>query len=232
MDLGLRLDWTRCPDGVEVFERKLEDDEAYSLELARVGHPDRVIDLSQTSGKFVRFKSEARETLCLGESDSLVLKFASANTEERLLKFMSDYGLPDWQPTPERTPDTEEDAQILEYWASLPEGFALERIEREQAAMRKLVKSPASFADQFEASVVVRMPAGGLMLQPRTLIEFMKLEAALIACGHAEIITCSHCGSFLTRGWGTRTDAKYCSTRCRVAAHRLRKSTAAKSRKK
>jgi len=251
MNLGLSLDWTRCPDGVEIFERFIEKEEVWSLGMAR-GLQENEISYRRTIGKCVRFKSEAREVNRFESTnyrDSLVLKFASANTEEKLQRFLSDYGkprgggvAPEGRPYVEPVEPVETNPQIIEYLASLPEGTVLEEIQLDQVKIRKLIqsKSTSNFADQFAASVVIRMQPPksgqqqGLLLRPTSLFEFMKFEAALIVCGHVEVTTCPHCGNFFVIGGekAKRTDTKYCSPRCRVAAHRLRKKTATKQRSK
>ncbi len=242
MDLGLSLDWTRCPDGVEIFERELAHIEVHSLAVGRGLDPAQAT--FPATAKFVRFKSDAREVLHFDSRnyrDSIVMKFASANTEEGLQRFLSDYGLPEFGKPALNLPDAvAPPAALLKYWDSLPEGTLLETIQWRQAEIRKLVQSPASFADQFAASMQMRMlppkngQQHGLLLEPDTLVEFMKIEAALIVCGHAEVTTCSHCGGLYVMGGekAKRTDSKYCSSNCRLKAYRKRKKAASKKPRK
>jgi hypothetical protein len=57
------------------------------------------------------------------------------------------------------------------------------------------------------------------------LFDFMRLEAAMIAIEGAKLVTCGCCGNYFAAGPATsrRTDAQYCSDKCRVAAMRARK---------
>jgi hypothetical protein len=83
----------------------------------------------------------------------------------------------------------------------------------------------------FTGKITPRLDFGGgrgprLALQPTSLSAFMVLELAMIIANGARLGTCEHCSKkFLTgHQTGRRSDAKYCSDRCRVAAMRARKA--------
>tara|TARA_R100001369_G_scaffold11048_2_gene24372 strand:+ start:526 stop:1149 length:624 start_codon:yes stop_codon:yes gene_type:complete len=63
------------------------------------------------------------------------------------------------------------------------------------------------------------------VLRPRTLSDFLLIEASMARDAGATARNCAHCGkAFLTGPMtGRRSTAKYCMDRCRVAAMRLRK---------
>lgn len=240
MNFSLSLDWTRCPDGVEVYDNVHSglDSSGYIPSW-----------LEPITGEYVRFKSEAYEIIHFESTshlDSLVLKFASADTKEKLLRFLSNYGMPSICKPHEEIPDEKADFVYSAYEEYIQTRFrtgeSLAEIRSAQVKLLKLFQSGSvkNFTDQFSAGVEMTMPVPekgqrpGLMLHPNDLFQFMKIEAALIVCGPSEVKTCSHCSDLFAKGGekAKRTDSKYCSPRCRLAAHRLRKKTATKQRSK
>jgi hypothetical protein len=64
-----------------------------------------------------------------------------------------------------------------------------------------------------------------MLLRCEHLLDFMKMEVAMIALEGAKLVTCEHCKNFFLTGPSTsrRIHATHCSDRCRVAAMRARK---------
>jgi hypothetical protein len=65
-----------------------------------------------------------------------------------------------------------------------------------------------------------------VVMESRTVIGFMMLEAAMIATNGARVHECEYCKSLFLTGPATwrRSHAVYCSDKCRVAAMRARKA--------
>jgi hypothetical protein len=95
-----------------------------------------------------------------------------------------------------------------------------------------------SGADQVEALISLSQPPMSHEVsfhlqdgKPRILIrcerffDFLRMEAATIAVEGAKLVACGRCGDYFLTGPGTsrRTDAQFCSDKCRVAAMRARK---------
>ena len=247
MNIGLSLDWWRCPDGVEIYEFHPPPPPNPLMEYIDTGPP---------YPKYARTKSAKREALhfeCENFRDALVLKFASAKTEEDLIRFMSNYGMPKFTVALEVAEERRaasrdmllDDPPLVDEPPLVPADTVMEveldSLRRAQKELLDLMRSDsvADFVERFAAKAQVTMTAPengarpGLMLRSHGLFEFMKLEAAQIVCG-AEVTTCPHCGNPLVMGGekAKRTDSKYCSPRCRLAAHRLRKKTATKQGKR
>jgi len=72
-----------------------------------------------------------------------------------------------------------------------------------------------------------------LFLAPNTLLAAMWLQCATTLTGesHPRVGLCQHCGKrfAVTGRTGRRRDSKYCSSRCKVAAHRAHKAAAGRA---
>ena len=64
-----------------------------------------------------------------------------------------------------------------------------------------------------------------MLLRCADLMMFMQMEIAMVALEGAKVVICEHCRDLLLTGPSTsrRSDASFCSDRCRVAAMRARK---------
>lgn len=201
--LGLFLDWERCPDGVE-FAAEDADDPSF---------------------KVYRYRSNRRraERLSIANlEDPIVIRFVNARDEPSRLKFFTRFGL------------------LREF------GNAAESIDKIQGQMNRLLAGTGSgdpvtaanaaatalAAYRIKAAATVDLDETGsprLMWSASDLIEFMRMEAAMVAINGARLTACQHChDKFLTGPLtGRRSHALYCSDRCRVAAMRQRHATGA-----
>jgi hypothetical protein len=109
-----------------------------------------------------------------------------------------------------------------------------------QAQLRQMIAS-AGGPDPVDALVSLSHPPIGIrasfhlrdgkpqmLLQCERLLEFMKMEAAMVALEGAKPVTCEHCRNLFLTGpsTGRRIHAMHCSDKCRVAAMRARKTSA------
>src|SRR4029078_6928137 len=137
----------------------------------------------------------------------LVVRFVRAEGEERLLHFMSDWGIP----------NSSESADM---------GISDERLD-DLLAMQQHFQRLLSQGDAAQdidwaarARVSIRKRAGGrptLLLRPQTLFGFMTIEAALLLIGDTGIVRCRYCGPPFLVGPanGRHSHARYCTPRCR-----------------
>lgn len=224
MNVGLSLDWWRCPDGVEFAEV-----ENYS----GPGSSDQ----PKSTSTVVRMKSSAVEPIHFEVGDfreSLAVKFASAVSDKGLLRFVSDCGLPvDMSAT--RPPGALPAYDLAAMRLLQKHLKAL--LQSGRAAAETTFNRPLPLTQNFSAgaSLTARMKRGEhggtprIMLRANSLYDFMMMEGALILSGHVEVQTCPQCGDlYVMRGAkAKRTDSIYCSPKCRVAAYRSRKAEAA-----
>jgi hypothetical protein len=76
-----------------------------------------------------------------------------------------------------------------------------------------------------EASFRIEGGKPQMLLQCKSLLDFMKMEVGMVALEGAKLATCEHCPNLFLTGSSTsrRSHATFCSDRCRVAASRARK---------
>jgi hypothetical protein len=202
MAIAVQLEWSYCPDGVEIYEQV---------------PAGTTIAEQASAGLYLRPRTNRRATRRLFAVDAakaVVLKFASATSDEALLKFCSEYGLP----------GTEGAAEI-----------ALETVQGLRNRLRELLAlSPSELSARVFTGPRVRLGLAVerkslvLALKPATLADYMAAEVAIILAGAASIAACENCGTLFAAktgraAGGKRTDARYCSPRCRVAAHRRKR---------
>lgn len=204
MATSLQLDWSRCPNGYEVYQRP--DQPGHTLADSVIGGLQFRPRTQQRERR--RFFSDAG-------SNAVVLKFLRAESDADLLKFFKEYGLPGIY----RRDGGEE---------------GVDEVRGLQINLRALLASKNLLITQFSpvSRVTLGLAAKDglplLVMQAETLSAFMHAEAALMLSGNSGIMTCENCGQpFLTKSGraigSKRTDAKYCSPNCRLVAHRRNK---------
>jgi hypothetical protein len=203
MAIALQLEWERCPDGYELYERS-EEQQRQALMTGQL----LVLPLAGAAGSilWLRPRSARRTTrrfVKFDGKDALVLKFADAKSDDDLINFCRDYGLPDTRNGEEMLDDV--------------------RHRRDELRQALALSSTELAARVFRGAWVelgLAIDDGALVpsLKARSLGAFMEAEVALVLSG-AGVLACHQCGSFFSPK-GKRSDAIYCSNRCRVAAHR------------
>jgi hypothetical protein len=215
MAVALRLDWAYCPDGVELYERPEPKGASATLAGGALGGPVSIL----------RPRTARRKTQKFYRSDvanAIALQFAKANTDDALLAFCGEYGLPGWVP---------HDDGASEMPLLLVRDVHANLLRLIGIGLAGATHSKTPLLTRFfpVTRVVLGLTAGEaspvLMLQPETLAAFMYAEAALIISGNTGIMACENCGSlFVTQSGrsagGKRSDARYCSSKCRLAAWR------------
>jgi hypothetical protein len=189
---------------------------------------ERCLDGLKLVDGFFRPLSERREPVHVVTADlddPVVLQFVNARDEDALVQFMSKYSAGDLY-TQEDPPQT----------MFAPRLGATKIADMRDYLRRKLASTGSS--DQVEALVALSEPRietkatfhlrdgkAQMLLRCHHLLDFMRMEVATIAVEGAKLVTCGYCGNYFPTGPATsrRTDAQYCSDKCRVAAMRARK---------
>lgn len=212
--IGLLLETERCLDGVHLVDG------------------------------FFRPRSERREPVRVVSADLddlVVLDFVNARDD--LAPFMSRYSAGtlvqlDRDPHAHIDPSLREELALPKYAPLKVEPFAqIKMVTFWQEGLRRNLVG-ASGPDPVNALVSLSHPSIDLkasfhiqngkpqmLVRCEYLLEFMKMEIAMIALEGAKLATCEHCPNFFLTGSSTsrRSHATFCSDRCRVAAMRARK---------
>ena len=219
----LILDWSRCADGVEVYDRGPHE----------LPSSPRATYLQEPDGLWYRPRSKTYVPVHYelnnleGEhGQALIVRFVNAHTPDKLAAFFTTYGM---------IAHAAQQASAVE-------------VGSHQRGMRKLLQAAgeggAAAVKAVNAALVDAQtypPVPQLTWSPgessprftlrlRSLLSFMRLEALLIAASNARLATCQHDRVLFLTGplTGRRSHAKFCSDRCRVAAMRARRLAEAK----
>jgi hypothetical protein len=220
MRIALELDWDRCPDGYEIVDYGEAD-------------PNAPMISGVLTGKYVRPISDRREPVHrriedLG--DALVLNLVRW-MERAPMKFIREHGLfgygllctsgLDEMPLDDIQAMRQHLHMLIqaktEKWSA--ETVAL-MTNRGDARLGTLTPALTPQSDQGPLSLTLRVS---------NLYHFLRTEALLILTSEHRLMLCAHCSTPFLAGTcrgsaGKRLDAKTCSTRCRVAAHRARQA--------
>ncbi len=207
----LKLEWQRCPDGVEVIDLPTPPPRT---EIVRVGfynlRRQRVPSIFDEvgGGWHFRCKSDDRKRLPLTMNleDPVVVRFINATTIDALIKFFGRYGLPDGRGETAVEVETDRRAgftEMLEKAASGDPDLAGPAVAR----LNKDIRLRPAFDEQSRR----------LVLRVGSLRDFMAMEIVLAAVAGARLGRCRSCGSIFLTGLGTggRSTRKFCGDRCR-----------------
>jgi hypothetical protein len=204
----LRLDWTQCPDGVEIHD--------YGERPAPATNDRRTVLAGGLYGRWVRPRTQRRtpvQHVIQNTAEAIVLRFVRAQSDLALVNFCWTHGIPS-PPTMEEIP--------IEELREHQQGFSLALTLRHLDASQ----IPAGFPGARARIVLDRGTPPTLALECDSLINLMRAEVALILASAATLSTCKHCSNpFVVgagRGAGKRAKADYCSPKCRQAAYRAR----------
>jgi hypothetical protein len=215
---GLSLQWKKCPDGVEQFDRG--PDPSWDLKSAS---PDPSI--------WFRFRSAKREMVRHDISNlesPIIVRFLNAKDDGAIAAFFFQFGM-------------------LYEEATKSGEFSKDQTESNQKALKKVLESAGSgdvmssisFVNKaLSASVAddhvpvldladnAKLPR--LAWRAKNLFGLMIMETVLVATSGARFASCEHCGNVILTGplTGRRSTARFCSDRCRVAAMRARNEKA------
>jgi hypothetical protein len=223
---GFAIDLERCRDGVELVEQRGRKVFRYRSErIDRLRHT--FVDLEKT----------------------VLIDFVNAVDDRRLQAFFERFGLMQEVDRGGRLLQAHKKTRKAPIVTDRPGHRAIDRedVLTDQLWFRELLKGIVGDGNQFEAiqginsiyeqsnlydltpSFHLAGPGGTpkIVMESRTFIGFMILEAAMIATHGARAHVCKHCWSFFLTGPTTwrRSHAVYCSDKCRVAAMRARKAT-------
>ena len=193
--------------------------------ISMIYDTERCLDgLTLVDGLF-HARSERREPVHVVTADlddPVVLQFVNARDEDALVQFMSKYSA----------------GNLYTPWDPPKTRFAPNVSAIKISDMRDYLRQKLASSDQVEALVALSEPQieaktsfhlrdgkAQMLLRCHHLLDFMRMEVATIAVEGAKLVTCGCCGNYFATGPATsrRTDAQYCSDKCRVAAMRARK---------
>lgn len=234
-----KLRWWRCPDGAELVGEGGVPAAAGVSGKIDPAQPAASWSYIRATVQplFIRMKSGRREEYTFeggNYRDSPLLRFATAADNSRLLEFVSAYGLPALSGRSQfaegrRLASTDptaflDDPHPPAQFIAEVELSTIRRLQQELKALARSITAQV-FAERFVANAAITMTAQAeIVFMVSDLYEYMKLEAALIVAQKAKVSTCKHCGDLFVVGGesASRSDRKWCSPRCRVAAFRSR----------
>lgn len=207
--IPMRLDWQRPLDAAELV---YGDDEWSRHGVIRA--------------RSDRFAAVSYEVTNL--EDALCVRLVNADSAEKLVSFVTRFGVPDG--FPKMLPDGRDNRESvplrilegirLDLWELLSTASIDDPMARISTA-NKLLKFSAirPSLEYFETDGKHR-----LFFRPDSLADFMAIESAVALDVGATMTRCAHCSTAFLVGplTGRRSHATYCSDRCRVAAMRAR----------
>ncbi|CAM5774927.1 hypothetical protein LMIY3S_04767 [Labrys miyagiensis] len=220
MTVGIEFTWAKCPEGAHIIdhgERKIDPDPNKTL-----------LSGEWQTGRWMHNRTKNlvgyRRHLTDLKSGTMLESFVNADTIRKLEDFVSEYGM---------LTSREKDVQAvpLETIAGFRQGF-MELFEFHGDG--KKVEAIDTFNKIVNASqgthLIPRLSYNRLTdsavmtFEPKTPYGYMLMEASIVISNATELRTCQHCGTAFFAGALTskRTNAYFCSNRCRVAAQRAR----------
>lgn len=190
--MDLELEWQRCPDGAEVSK-------------------------SANGGCIVRHKSDRREPVTINASrasDSVLLHFINARTDDEFAAFVSRFGLPSIADRCTMTAlrEIEQRLSALTVAALSPPTVPRERAIND--AIRDVQLTPAVRVIGNKCALAI--------LHPATLLQYMLMEIVIASANGADLAACENCTDLFFTGYATgrRNTARFCSDKCRAAFNR------------
>lgn len=222
----LSLEWSRCPDGIEVHDYGPEITE----EVTIYGVPHTLT--SPRHGRWLRCRTSRRSPVLLEAidlEDPIAFRYINTRSLEERLAFFERYGFLGEAPETDTGEQEIEESHSERFHQNLRRAltasFGASPAEK-SIKLNNLLKSTS-----MKTSIEMAGDGKGRMIfHPSNLLHFMCLEVATAAINDVSMINCENCGNaFLTgRMAHRRADAKFCSDRCRVAAMRKRNAAKAK----
>lgn len=206
--IPIRLEWQRCPDGVEETVKSDDDTMLFRAKTTRT----------------VPVVYEVRDLDAPIAAAFINIGVGPVEDEKRRAEvFLSRYGMP----TVSETLDTAD----LDLFRETVGKLAWDE-ETLPEDVNAFIDTAATFADKIELSPGVEMAGDRmrLILRPANLLALMAMEMLWAAEVGARPTRCEQCEKFYFTGplTGRRGHSKYCSDRCRVAAMRERNSNGAR----
>lgn len=222
--LALRLEWSRCVDGVELY-----DTGKPHLSEPPEDAPEGW--LWPQSGLQYRERSKNRVPVVLDAlnlENPVILHFVNAKSDADFSAFFARFGFLDrntnmlGKQTDQRNELAYESALN---WHRTIRNTMHESLGQDAELRSKRLNNLLNAVD-LKPSVDMSGEGGRarITLRPATLLQFMCMEAATASINEVSAHSCEHCGKVFFTGalTGRRAHAVYCSDRCRVAAMRKR----------
>jgi hypothetical protein len=210
--LALRLDAMRCPDDVELIHRD--------------NYPDfKWVRYGAAGPDWFAHRSERQERTIIRHrvdlEDPLVVRFVNATDDDKLVKFLSRFGLPDPLLSAVKIGIAEPRNVILGRQKVLRR-LLEDAGSGDPARARKAANESLRFGG---AQISSLEPDGRMVSTARCLMDFMYMEIAIAAANGARLGSCKRCCDVFLYGRATkrRSTSTYCSNKCRVGGYRAKK---------
>jgi hypothetical protein len=173
----------------------------------------------------VRYKSNEKERIVKYRrhldfiENPLSQVFLNCQTDEQLVDFMGEFGIPDWSSRPKSETPLISVRRFKDALGSVLKSYQDGDVQKAV----KLMQPDRSISDLRPVLTIQRGKTSPTMsLMCFSLASFMCLEVGAIIAGGATVKNCLNCGKIFVVGsaTGRRTTAYYCSNRCRVAYQR------------
>jgi hypothetical protein len=207
--IGIELHYRRCADGAELHEYPALP--APTRRAVLIGGETR-------EGQYVRLKSKSMRTYdrrLIDLKKPLIEEFLGCKTPDDFVVFVSEYGIPGGGPEAETKV-----SDLVKSRATLQKLFDLSAAGKTTEAIHlynRIAKPVTPILAQWTG---LKTPV--MTFVPDHPYAFMAMEAALANANATVLLTCNHCSRPFLAGALTskRTNAYYCSNKCRVASQR------------
>lgn len=223
--IPLTLEWSRCPDGLEIHD--YGPDSVEDIEIGGVKTTQR----RARTGRWLRCRTPRRSPVVLETidlEDPIALRYINTRSTEERVTFFERYGFLGFSHEGESGAE-EVDLDFFEQHhdslrQALSAAFGGSPAEK-STRLNSLLKS-TSMGTSIEMAGDGK---GRMIFHPSNLLHFMCLEVATAAINDVALTNCANCdNAFLTgRLAHRRADAKFCSDKCRMAALRKRRTAKA-----
>lgn len=218
--IGVELMWARCRDGAALHDYgKIADANLSASSLSNV-----------LTGRWIRNRSTEVHLYTLRLADlkkPLFERFINCISPQDFVEFVSEYGIPG----PSAYDGMDATETELAGMESVRDGIrrVLDKSAKGSAyegasAFNSFVTALRGTALKPLLAIWQNTAAPSLCFQPVNIYGYMAMEVAMAISSAAALRTCRHCSSAFLAGPLTskRSNAYYCSNRCRVAAQRAK----------
>jgi hypothetical protein len=216
--LSIGLEWQACPDGVEVVDYgKMPDWERQARDR------NFTVLTTPAQGEYIRARSQRRIEVRVDEIDletPLALRFFNASERDERLSFIGRFGMLDADPE-KAVPHV--DRYHRDFRRRTEAAFSSSPASKSKEINHLLTNTRCEPSFDFRDD----QQKGRLLLTAKSLISYMCIEVAVAAANGAGFVRCENCDNAFFTGplAHRRSDAKTCSTRCRVAAMRRKRAS-------
>jgi hypothetical protein len=216
MTVGIEFQWAVCPEGAAIVDHGPGKPTPAGVTVLTGELRGRW--LTNRTKNLVGYRRHLTDL----KSGTMLESFINADTDEKLLAFVSEFGMVGTVELDHKESAIE---GPREYQAAFKRLFD-HAGQGEQLQAIEVFNSISASAKGTALKPSLSLPYGQatpiMTFTPKTPYGYMLMEASMAISNATELRTCQHCGTAFFAGALTskRTNAYYCSNRCRVAAQR------------